>query len=729
MGEEPTSVSNEFSGGDSDVVVQAGTVHGGIHVHGSGRSFPPPRQLPYGVPGFVNRVHELTALNALHPRPADEDGPAVVTAITGGPGVGKTALALHWAHKVRRHFVDGDLYIDMRGYNSGNALGPEQALTSFLRSLGVEADRIPIDEQECAALFRSMVYGKKILIFIDNASSVKQIRQVIPASRSSLVLITSRSRLSGLVAREGAARVTLDVLSPQESVRLLREVIGPLRVDSEPEAARRVAQLCGCLPLALRVVGERAAGRSLLSLEELVGELVQEQDFLDALADREDELSDVRAVFSWSYKALTEESRRAFRLLGLHEGRTLCSSSAAALLAVTPSAARRRLGELTDVHLLQEAARDRYRMHDLLRSYAVEQLSAEEPREDRTRAVRRVLTWYLLSADAGRKAILPYSHSIPLVPAGEQVRPVERFDGAADAMRWFDTERENLLSALRQAVAWGQYDIAWMLPVVADGFFELGAHWSDWKHVHELGLEAARLVGNRLGEASNLLCLGDVSWRSGVYGVAAENYRRAAGLSRDIDDPWLLGFSLRGLGLVALEQGDAGARAHFEAALAVFREHGVRRGEGMSLLSLAACARARGNHAEAAALCRQALGIFRSIDDRWSEAWGALPLADSLGELGELHEAEECLGRALGTFREFTDRRSEASTLRSLGDVSLAGGEPHAARDLWRQAAALYEELGDALSDVLRRQAEELIDARSGERDGEGDGEGRGGAG
>ncbi|MEU1691277.1 tetratricopeptide repeat protein [Streptomyces hirsutus] len=461
-------------------------------------------------------------------------------------------------------------------------------------------------------------------------------------------------------------------------------------------------------------MGERAAGRPLLSLDELVDELVQEQDLLDALADREDELSDVRAVFSWSYRALPEESRRAFRLLGLHEGKVLSSSSAAALLALTPAVARRRLGELADVHLLQETARDRYRMHDLLRSYAVEQLAAEEPREEKTRAVRRILTWYLLSADAGRKAILPHSHSIPLVPPG-QVRPVERFEGAADALRWFESERESLLSALRQAVAWGQYDIAWMLPVVADGFFELGSHWSDWNHVHVLGLDAARLVGNTLGEASNLLCLGDVNWRSGAYDLAVEHYRHAAEISRDIDDPWMLGFSLRGLGLVALERSDPGAEAHFEAALAVFREHGIRRGEGMSLLSLAQCARSRDDHAEAAALCRRAVDIFRSIDDRWSEAWGALHLADSLGELGELHDAEEHLGRALETFREFTDRRSEASTLRSLGDVSLARREFAAARGFWTRAAGLYEELGNALSDTLRRQVEDIADARSGE--------------
>lgn len=718
MADEPKSVSNEFSGGESDIVVQAGTVYGGVHVHGPSHSFPPPRQLPYGVPGFVNRARELTVLDTLYPlAPEDPDGsPAVVTAITGGPGVGKTALALHWAHRIRRRFVDGDLYIDMRGYNSGNALGPDHALDSFLRGLGVEADRIPIDEQERAALFRSLLYGKRILIFIDNVSSVKQIRQVIPASRSSLVLITSRSRLSGLVAREGAARVTLDVLSPQESVQLLREVIGPARVDSEPEAARRVAQLCGCLPLALRVVGERAAARPLLSLTELVDELIREQDFLDALADREDELSDVRAVFSWSYRALPDQTRAAFRLLGLHEGKFLGSGSAAALLAVAPAVARRRISELADVHLLHEIARDRYRMHDLLRAYALERLADESSQAERTRAVRRILTWYLLSADAGRRAILPHSHAIPLVPAGE-VQEVERFHEAAAAMQWFEAERDNLLSALRQAVKWGQYDIAWMLPVVADGFFELGSHWTDWKYIHELGLDAARLVGSRLGEASNLLCLGDVGWRSGAYDTAAEHYRHAVEISQDIDDAWLLGFSLRGLGLVAIEQGDSGAQEHFEAALTVFRTHGISRGEGMSLLSLAECARSRSAFPEAVALCQQAVEIFQSIDDRWSEAWAALPLAASMSELGDFQDAEDHLVRALETFREFTDRRSEASALTRLGDVCAARREPAAARDFWTQAAVMYEELGDAVSEELRERAASASDASNGGED------------
>ncbi|MGW1888962.1 ATP-binding protein [Streptomyces sp. NPDC002004] len=712
MANEPKSVSNKFSGGDSGAVVQAGIVHGD--------SFPPPRQLPYEVPGFVNRLNELTVLDALYPQPSEgsqDNTPAVVTAITGGPGVGKTALALRWAHKVRSRFVDGDLYIDMRGFNSSDALRPDQALDSFLRALGVEADRIPFDEQERAALFRSLLYGKKVLLFIDNVSSVAQIRQVIPASPSSLVLITSRSTLSGLVAREGAARVTLDVLSPEESVHLLREVLGGARVDSEPEAARRVAQLCGCLPLALRVVAERAASRPLLSLTELVDELVDEQDFLDALADREDELSDVRAVFSWSYRALSEQTRKAFRLLGLHEGKALGGSSAAALLTVSPAVARRRIRELTEVHLLHEISRDRYRMHDLLRSYSLERAVAEDPQEERTRAVRRGLTWYLLSAEAGRKAILPHSHAIPLVPPGE-VRAIESFDNAAEAMQWFETERENLVSALRQAVKWGQYDIAWMLPVVTDGFFELGSHWVDWKYVHEVGLDAARLIGDDLGEASNLLCLGDVSWRSKSYDDAAGNYRRAIELSRNIDDAWLLGFSLRGLGLVAVEQGDPAAEGHFESALAVFRTHGIRRGEGMSMLSLAECERARNDHAESASHCRQALDIFREIGDRWSEAWGSLPLAVSPMALGDAHAAEDYLVRAIGIFHEFTDRRSEALALTQLGESFLVRHESASARDCWEKAVIIYDDLGDPLADQLRRRIDDSVRMENGDQSG-----------
>ncbi|MGH9564985.1 MAG: NB-ARC domain-containing protein [Candidatus Angelobacter sp.] len=300
--EKSEHIDNEFSG-EGESVVQAGAIHGDIHFHGSKRTnFPPPRQLPAGVAGFVNRESSIEQLNSLLASSADNtDKPrssiVVISAITGAPGVGKTALALHWAHQARHHFPDGDLYVDMRGYGSGTPLSLEQALDAFLRSLNVAPEYIPIDVDERAALYRSIIGDKRMLIVIDNVASVKQVRRLLPGSNRCLALVTSRSRVSSLVAREGAKRVTIDVLSPEDAIRLLGEIIGEERVESDYEAAGRVAELCSYLPLALRVVAERAASRPHLSLSELVNELMSEQSRLDALASEEDELTDVSCRF------------------------------------------------------------------------------------------------------------------------------------------------------------------------------------------------------------------------------------------------------------------------------------------------------------------------------------------------------------------------------------------------------------------------------------------------
>jgi hypothetical protein len=314
--------------------------------------------------------------------------------------------------------------------------------------------------------------------------------------------------------------VTLDVLSPEDAIELLAEIIGDERVAADNEAAQRISALCSYLPLALRVVAERAASRPHLALRDLVGELISERNRLDALASDEDELTDVRAVFSWSYRALPPEQQRVFRLLGLHAGTEIDVAAAAALVDAPVSAIRQPMRELASVHLLQEIAADRYRLHDLLRAYSVERCQREEAQRERTLATRRMLTWYLLTADTARKAILPYSHAIPLVPAMGLAVP--DFDDVRRAFDWYETERLNLLGAARQAMDLGQYDIAWKLPVVADGFFELRSYWAEWKQIHEEGLAAARLIGDQLGEASNVFCLGDANWRMGSYEEALD---------------------------------------------------------------------------------------------------------------------------------------------------------------------------------------------------------------
>jgi tetratricopeptide (TPR) repeat protein len=699
------SAANDFSG-DARAVVQAAAVHGGVHVHGNGHRFPPPRQLPLDPPNFFNREADIAALDRLiadQRLPSDATRSAVVvSAIAGAPGVGKTALALHWAHRVRHRFPDGDLFIDMQGYGPGTPLSSAHALSTFLRALDMPSSGIPETLDEQAALFRSLLDGKRMLVFIDNAFSSAQVRPLLPASRRCFAVITSRSALPSLVTREGAVRVSVDMLSPDESVELLSELIGSERIDAERDKASQVAELCGHLPLALRIVAERAARRPEFSLSELVEELVGEQHRLDALASADDELSDTRTVFSWSYRALTPELRRVFRLLSSHVGPDISLEAAAALIGAPLSPTKRHLRALADAHLLQEMSTNRFRLHDLLRSYSAERTVAEDSQQERTDAVRRVLSWYLLTADRGRRAVLPHSPTAPLLPAG-RIESIVDFTDGPSAIRWFDTERLNLLAALRQAVELGQLDIAWKLPMAAGGFFELRSHGVEWAEIHELGVAAARALGDAFGEGANLVVLADAAWQLGQYEQAVNHYHRAASIGHELEVRWLEGFALRGLGLVREEQGDIEAAAtHFAAALDVFRAAGNKRGEGMSLLSLGKCARARGQLTSAVEAGREAVAIFERIEDTWTIAWGQLALAASLAELDELAEAITALEQAATVFRDFEDQLSEASALALLGDLHARSGDRTTASQSWLRAAELYEALGDDKAADLR---------------------------
>ncbi|GAA2457507.1 tetratricopeptide repeat protein [Streptomyces macrosporus] len=707
---QPPSTSNEFSGGEAGNVVQARTVHGGIHLTApERRGFPPPRQLPLRPAGFVNRRADLDALDDVLGAllSGDGRGAAVVSAVAGAPGVGKTALALHWAHGMRDRFPDGDLYVDMQGYGPGPALTPLRALDTFLRALDTPADSIPETVEERSALFRSLLAGKRVLVVIDNASSSAQVRPLIPADGECFTVVTSRSALPGLVAREGAARVTLDVLSPDESVELLSRFVGPAKVREEPTEALRLAELCGHLPIALRVVGERASNRPRLTLGELVAELEDEQARLDALASQEDELSDTRAAFSWSYRALDPDLRKAFRHLGLHPGPDIGVGAAAALIGCPIPVARRRLRALADVNLVQEVFTNRFRMHDLLRAYALERTAAEDRQDERSRAVRRGLTWYLLVTDMCRRSVLPHSAEVPLVPAHE-VEIGAPFGDSAEAWSWFDAERVNVLAALRQAADHGQLDIVWKLALAVSGPLELRSYWSDWENGLRMGLSAARTLGDAFGEAASLLVLGDASWRTGRLDDAFGQYRDASHIAHDIPVPWIEGFARRGMGLLEKERERYGeALDHFEAALRVFRDSGHRRGEGMSLLSMAECARLLGNPEKAVDHGERALRIFREIDDAWTLAWGRLAHAPGLVEVGRGDDAEACLERALDTFGAFGDRRSEAASLAALGDVCERLGKRDEARSHRAAAADLYEALSDPRHEEIRARLAE----------------------
>ncbi|ADU09752.1 NB-ARC domain protein [Micromonospora sp. L5] len=698
---------NELSGG-AGAVVQAGTVHGGVNLFGRREPPPPPpRQLPLDTARFVNREQTLTQLDATLPAhddaTADEGTSTTIATIAGAPGVGKTALAVHWAHRARTWFTDGDLYVDMRGYGPGPALDVGQALNTFLRALHVPAEQIPTDTDGRAALYRSALTGKRILIVVDNVSTVGQVRPLLPATPTCMAIITSRSRLSGLIAREGASRMTLDVLSPEEAIALLSDSIGGDRVRAEPQAAGELARRCAYLPLALRIIGERIANAPYVTLAEFVADLALADHQLDALTIGDDELSDVRAVFSWSYSALPEDAARFFRLLGLHAGSDISVAAAAAAAGVSLPRARSLLDQLTAAHLMQNPARDRYLFHDLLRAYALERAQAEETPEQQRQSRRRGYTWYLWMAEEGRKIILPYSHAIAL-PAADPDVPLTPVRTVAEAMAWFEQERLNLLDTIRQADELGDHDIAWQLPVVSDGFFELKSYWADWRDVHLTGLRAARSAASRLGEAANFRCLGDAYWRMEQRETALDCYRQGVDASRDVGDHWVEGFCLRGLGLIHEELGQIDqAMDLYRQAREVFRHHGITRGEGMSLLSLGNCHRAREHLDTAIAHYQEAVSILGSINDQWSIAWASYPLGLAYQRAGQLDEALRQHQRALELFRRFDDRRCEGLTLAALGDTFHATGQTDDAQRCWQQALQILDPLGDPHANAVRR--------------------------
>jgi len=332
----------------------------------------------------------------------------------------------------------------------------------------------------------------------------------------------------------------------------------------------------------------------------------------------------------------------------------------------------------------------------------MERVLAEQTQEERTEAVRRVLVWYLYAADAGRRALLPYSAAVPLVPVGE-IEVIDNFEVALQAMRWFEAERLNLLATIRQASELGQYDIGWKLAMASSSFFELGSYWSDWEENHRIGLASALALGDLLGEAANTLMLGDAAWRIGRLDEAAEKYERAVQLGRDVSIGWLEGFALRGLGLVHEGLDDvAEASGHFESAMRVFRSSGFRRGEAMSLLSLGKCARALGDLPRAVSSCAEAVAILEEIRDAWTVAWGRLDLAASLQGLGRTSDAVAQLRQAAGIFGEFRDQGSEAQTLVSLGELLLAAGDLVGAHVSWSRAANIYEAINDLRSMEIR---------------------------
>ncbi|ASW55935.1 tetratricopeptide repeat protein [Plantactinospora sp. KBS50] len=705
------STVNEFAG-QAGGVVQAGQVFGGIHfrvVNETG--LPSPRQLPPATKGFVDRevhIHQLDSLlDEAELRSVGDTLPVVtITTISGSAGVGKTALAVHWAHRVRERFPDGDLYINLRGYDAVPPLTPQEALEGFLRAMDVPPEKIPVDLHDRAALYRSLTTGRRMLVLLDNASSAEQVRPLLPAAPSCMAIVTSRSRLSGLAVRDGAIRATLDILTPADSVRLLRATAGTPRVDADPRSAMELAALCSQLPLALRIVADRIIANPETELADYVRELREEGGRLDALAVQDDELSAVRTIFSWSYRALSPENARMFRLLGLHPGADLSVPAAAQLAAVPVSAARRSLDSLVGVHLLGRVGAHRYRLHDLLRLYAVERSRLDETADEVERARDRILRWYLDRAYAAYRIILPQGRPVPglAVTDGDLL-----FGDLDEALRWCEAERLNLLDIIRLAEATGNHAYAWQTALACMAFFERRSYWNSWVDSHLIGLRCARRHDDRVAEGLLLLCLGDAYWDRRQLDQALHHYSAALAAGQDAGDRWTAGFALRGRGLVHEDSGQFEAAIEFaEGSLDMFRELGEERGEGLSLMSLGNAFRGLGRSAEAINAYESATAIFRRLDNAWSQALVELHLGQALRQAADNVGAFTVLSRAGERFGRLGDKRHAAIAADHAGDAALADGRRDEARNLWSSALLTLVNLDDPLAAEVERKLAEL---------------------
>ena len=618
----------------------------------------------------------------------------MISAIAGTAGMGKTSLAVHWAHRVRERFPDGELYVNLRGYDPGPPVTPDQALDGFLRALDVPAEKIPPDLDAQAGLYRSLLAGRRMVVVLDNAATPDQVRPLLPGSPTCVVVVTSRNRLSGLVARDGAHRLTLDVLPPDDAVTLLRHAIGADRVDAEPGAAAEVARHCDYLPLALRIAAERTVARSHLKLADLAEELAVERDRLDVLTADDDEATGVRTVFSWSYHALAPEAARVFRLLGLHPGPDVGVASAAALVGSTTTAVRRQLDALTSAHLLTQTRRDRYQFHDLLRAYATERAPLDESPDDCASATHRVLAWYLHTAHAALYALYPQHPEIPLDPLTVTCQPLT-FTHRDQALQWFDTEHTNLMAAIRLAADAGQYTIAWQLPNAMDAFLAWRYHWADRITVHQLGLAAAAHIHDQRGEKWALGHLNEAYLEIERFEEALPFALQMLSVARETGDRWFEGNSLLSLGKFHLNfKRFREAVEHFQQALTLYREVNHRRNKAIALVMLAEVAQSQRHFEQAIAYVRDGLAIKRELNDTGEEAWALCRLGLIHLDLRRFDEAADHFQHALDIRREHKNRHHIAETLHYLGKALRGRGQTSEARESWLEALSIFDDLG-----------------------------------
>ena len=650
-----------------------------------------PRQLPAPAPQFVGRDAEVLNLTRMLERADGNPATMAISAIGGTAGVGKTALAVYWAHQVADRFPDGQAYVNLRGYDAGQPVLPGDALAGFLRALGMAGQDIPLDTEERAAAYRSLVAGQRMLIVLDNASREEQVRPLLPGTSSCAVLVTSRNALPGLVARDGASRLDLGPLPMPGAIALLHELIGE-RVDTEKSAAITLAEQCCGLPLALRVAAELVSALPGVTLAKLTSDLADLQQRLDLLDAGGDPETAVRAVFSWSYKTLGEDAAQFFRLVGLHPGPDLNDYAAAALTHTDLREAQHLLDQLTRAGLMQQVGSGRYGMHDLLRAYARELAADDE--QARRAALTSLFDYYLGTVAAAMDVLYPAEiERRPVVPPAGG--PVPLLTDQAAALAWLDAERANLVivsGCAAEDEVWHGYTI--QLAATLYRYLDTAAHYEDAIALYSDARRAARRAGDVVAEARSLISLAAIDHWLNSHSQAASHLTEALELCRAARDRAGEARALGNLGLMNVNLGryrEAGR--HLRQVLAYFRATGDQSGEARTLDILATIDLSQGRYRQGERRLRQAMELFHTAGNRAGVTETLANLGIAALRQGNYEVAVGHLRQALADLRDLGFRSGEAEVLVGLGVAELRLGNHNEARSQLELGLALWRQL------------------------------------
>jgi tetratricopeptide (TPR) repeat protein len=685
-------VLNDLSGTVTGPSIQARSIHGGIQFNARNQSSTPiPAQLP-SQPFFANRHKELADLDRLIEQNSNTSRPSLVV-ITGAGGVGKTTLGLHWLHRQRDEYTDGQLFVDLRGFsNDARPMRFNEPLERFLRALGIDTESMPIDPDEQAALYRSATAGRRLIIMLDNAVSAAQVRPLLPGPGRAIVLVTTRQRLSGL-ALEGARFLNLHPMDEYGAVELLDYLVGSDRIRAEPDEARSLVSLCGRLPIAVCASGARLATRRHWTIARIVAELTDETGRLSALNAEED--VSVKAVFDLSYRALSDDAKRLYRLLALHPGADFDAAAAAAIAELNFTHALDLLDDLAGSNLLQEGPRDRYHFHDLLRLHARQKLHEAESKDARHAYFNRMTDWYLKTAVAADLTVQSGRWHLGSYYDYYTIERQTSFDSREAAFIWLEVELTNLTALAEHAHAEGFHETAWQLVESLWNLFLFRKHYRVWIESHQLGLDAARACGDLRAQARMLEGLGFAYLNLKDFPAAISFCRQALQLEQDTGHRIGEASALEGLGIAELAGGHSTRAIDlFTQAQDINQQLGHSRGVALMRRHLGEAFTEAHRYNEAIKHLTDALQFFIRSDELYHQTRTLNHLAEAYLRAGRIEDAERSLRTALTTSQQAGARHEHANVHVTLARLAIKRNESGTAQDHLHQALAIYSDLG-----------------------------------